>query len=89
MKHLGRAVSGGRSGKCRRVGTWGMENAGKSWNYVGDRSKDKELERDAAEKGGVGEWLSKAGLILARTEKDFSISVLTGHQGGWRKGSFI
>lgn len=57
MKHLGRAVSGGRRGKCRGAGTQGMENAGESWNNAGHRGKDKGLERDAAEKGGVGEWL--------------------------------
>lgn len=28
---------------------------GKSWNYAGHKGKDKELEQDAVEKGGVSE----------------------------------
>lgn len=44
------------------VGTQGMEDArgvarevGKSWNYAGQKGKDKELQQDAVEKGGVSE----------------------------------
>lgn len=62
---------------------------GKSWNYAGHKGKDKKLEQDAAEKGGVREGLKKAGLILAKTERDFNSCVLPGWQGEWRKGSFI
>lgn len=41
MKHLGRAVSGGRRGKCRGAGTQGMENAGRAGIMQGTETRTR------------------------------------------------
>lgn len=61
---------------------------GKSWNYAGHKSKDKELEQDAGEEGGVSDWKRLGWSWLRQKGISTAVFCLGGREDGEKEVLF-